>query len=332
MVSSMVSFQSLTIVALILPACLAAQPKLRLSEVEDVAPVRYQATLDVDPAKASFSGVLTMQVSVRKPVETLWLNASKIQVKQASATEGGKTWKVTAVPGGDDFLGLKFDSPLPAGTAEIHVSYTGEVRHGDSSGVFHLKDKDNDYIFTQFENTDARDAFPCFDEPGYKTPWQLTLRVPSQDSAVSNTPSTDTTEGGVKTYTFKETKPLPSYLVAFAVGPFEYVNAGTAGKNHVPVRIVTPKGRAGEAKYAAEVTATILTRLEEYFRIPYPYEKADQVSVPITTGFGAMENPGWSPMGRRSSSPIPPATPFRGSAITPRTPPTNFRISGSATW
>ncbi len=109
---------------------------------------------------------------------------------------------------------------------------------------------------------------------------------------MSNTPETNRTEGGIKTYTFKETKPIPSYLVAFAVGPLEYVDAGVAGKNHVPVRIVTPKGRSGEAKYAAEVTATILTRLEEYFGIPYPYEKADQVSVPITSGFGAMENVG----------------------------------------
>jgi len=283
---------ALPLAALLLPARLAAQPKLRLSEVEDVAPLRYEATLELDPAKDSFSGAITIQATVRKPVKTLWLNATKIQVKEATATAGGTSWKATAVPGGDDFLGLKFDSPIPAGTAEIHIGYTGEVRHGDSSGIFHLKDKDSDYIFTQFENTDARDAFPCFDEPGYKTPWQLNLRVPGQDSAVSNTPSTDRTVAGVKTYMFKETKPIPSYLVTFAVGPFEYVDAGVAGKNHVPVRIVTPKGRSGEAKYAAEVTATILTRLEDYFGIPYPYEKSDQVSVPITSGFGAMENIG----------------------------------------
>jgi alanyl aminopeptidase len=279
-------------------AFVSAQPKLRLGEVEDVAPVRYQAALDLDPAKNSFNGALTIQAEVHKPTGTLWLNATKIQVKEASASAGGKSYKAAAVPGGDDFLGLKFDSPLPVGTAEIHIAYTAEVRHGDSSGVFYLKDKDSDYIFTQFENTDARDAFPCFDEPGYKTPWQLTLHVPAADSAVSNTPATERTEGGVKTYTFKETKPLPSYLVAFAVGPFEYVNAGAAGRNHVPVRIVVPKGRSGEARYAAEVTATILTRLEDYFGIPYPYEKSDEVSVPITGGFGAMENAGMVTFGQ----------------------------------
>src|SRR5580704_15530597 len=79
---------------------LSAQPKLRLAEVEDVSPVRYQATLDLDPAKESFSGAIAIQTTVRKPVTTLWLNASKIVVKDASAIAGGKTVKATAVPGG----------------------------------------------------------------------------------------------------------------------------------------------------------------------------------------------------------------------------------------
>ena len=70
------------------------------------------------------------------------------------------------------------------------------------------------------------------------------------------------------------------------------VDAGKAGSNHVPVRIVTPRGKAGQAKYAAEVTATILDRLEEYFGVPYPYEKLDEVAIPLTFGFGAMENAG----------------------------------------
>src|ERR1035441_8978386 len=122
-------------------ALLAAQPKLRLSEVEDVAPIQYRATLDLDPAKTPFSGAITIQAEVRKPVETLWLNASKIQVKDASATVAGKTYKAVSVPGGDAFLGLKFDSPLPAGHAEFRIAYSGEVRHGDSSGVFYLRDK-----------------------------------------------------------------------------------------------------------------------------------------------------------------------------------------------
>jgi alanyl aminopeptidase len=230
---------------------------------------------------------------VKQAVQTIWLNASEISVQQASLTAGGKTFTATTVPGGADFLGLQFDAPLPTGPAEIKIDYTGKVRQGASSGAFRMDDAGSTYIYTQFESTDARDVFPCFDEPSYKVPWQLTLHVPADDKAVSNTPVvTETTEGATKTYVFKETRPLPSYLIAFAVGPLEFVDAGHAGKNHFPVRIVTPKGKAGEAKYAAEVTATILTRLEDYFGIPFPYDKSDQVAVPVTFGFGAMENPG----------------------------------------
>jgi alanyl aminopeptidase len=268
-------------------------PKLRLSEVQDVAPTRYRAELTLDPAKDKFAGVLSIDVNLKAPAQTIWLNASQITVQEASATAGGKSWQAQAVPGGSDFVGLQFPSAIPIGPAEIKIRYQGSVRNGDTSGLFHVKDEGNDYIYSQFESTDARDAFPCFDEPSYKTPWQLTLHVPAQDAAVSNTPvASEKNENGVKTYVFRETKPLPSYLVALAVGPLEFVDAGFAGKNRVPVRIVTPKGRSGEAKYAAEVTATILTRLEDYFGIPYPYEKADQVSVPVTVGFGAMENAG----------------------------------------
>ena len=96
----------------------------------------------------------------------------------------------------------------------------------------------------------------------------------------------------MKVVKFAATKPLPSYLVAFAVGPFEIVNAGVTGRNRVPVRIITPKGKAVNAKYAAEVTGPIIQQLENYFGIPFPYEKADQVAIPLTYGFGAMENAG----------------------------------------
>ena len=191
-------------------------------------------------------------------------------------------------------MGLKFAAPIAAGPAGAGDRLLGPGDVEEHNGNrFRQQDGVNWYIYTQFEATDARAAFPCFDEPSYKTPWQLTLHIPAKDTAISNTqPMSESQDGSVKTVVFKQTKPLPSYLVAFGVGPFDFVSAGTAGKNKVPVRIVVPKGHAAEAQYAAEVTATILTRLEDYFGIPYPYDKADQVAIPNTVGFGAMENVG----------------------------------------
>lgn len=265
-------------------------PELKLPD--SVAPVSYQATLEMDPKQTGFSGEIRIKVQVKQAVKTIWLNASDIAISKVDLVTGGNSRSAQPVPGGVDFIGLSFDSPVTAGPAELDIHYTGKLRVGSNTGAFQAQDNGNKYIFTQFEQTDARDAFPCFDEPGYKVPWQLSLSVPQEDDAVSNTPvENQELSAGRKVLHFKQTKPLPSYLIAFAIGQFDFVPAGYAGKNRAPVRIVTPKGHASEAKYAAEVTATILTRLEDYFGIPFPYEKSDQVAVPVSF-FGAMENAG----------------------------------------
>ena len=91
---------------------------------------------------------------------------------------------------------------------------------------------------------------------------------------------------------FKKTKPLPSYLVALGIGPFDYLDAGTAGSQNTKIRIVTPRGKASQGRYAAQTTKPLLERLEAYFGIPYPYEKLDHLAVPQAVTFGAEENAG----------------------------------------
>ena len=150
------------------------------------------------------------------------------------------------------------------------------------------------YAFTQFEETDARRAFPCVDEPSAKIPWTLSLRIPSGLKAVANAPEESSTPAGegMILVRFRTTRPLPSYLVAFGVGPFDFVDGRPAGKRKVPVRIVVPRGRAREGAYAARVSPEILEGLEDYFGIAYPYEKLDILTIPFTVQFGAMENAG----------------------------------------
>lgn len=270
-----------------------APPKARLAEVENIQPTSYNAVLTLDPQKTTFEGAIEIHMDIKAPVRTIWLNQEKLRIDRAGITAQGQRQSAQIVPGGDDFVGLRFTAPIAPGPAVVAVNYAGEVISKDTSGVFRQQDGGTWYIYSQFESTDARAAFPCFDEPSYKTPWQLTMHIPATDAAISNTqPMSETLNGSVKTVVFRQTRPLPSYLVAFGVGPFDFVPAGTAGKNKVPVRIVVPRGHAAEAGYAAEVTATILTRLEDYFGIPYPYDKADQVAIPNTAGFGAMENVG----------------------------------------
>src|SRR5229473_1496344 len=130
-----------------------------------------------------------------------------------------------------------FAGEFPAGDGRsgkgvLHIAYKGKISRNSSAGIFQLKEAGQWYVYSQFEPTDARRAFPCFDEPSFKVPWQMTLHVPRDDLAVANTPvlSESDEAGGMKAVRFKASPPLPSYLVAFAVGHFDIVDAGKVGK------------------------------------------------------------------------------------------------------
>ncbi|HJZ83902.1 MAG TPA: M1 family aminopeptidase [Polyangia bacterium] len=271
-------------------------PRLRLPD--QARPTRYAAELTVLPDQTSFRGQIDIDLTLRAATPLLWLNASQLQVSEArlepTGDAAGPARAARVVPGGEDFVGFAFDPPAGPGPARLHVVYSGRISRQESRGVFAEKAGDDWYAFTQFEATDARRAFPCFDEPSYKAPWQLSLRVREQMVAVANTPQAGESpdpEPGWKRVRFAETKPLPSYLVAFAVGPFDVVPAPASSKR-VPMRVVTPRGRGAEARYILKTAPVALSLLEDYFGIPYPFEKLDLVAVPLTVQFGAMENPG----------------------------------------
>jgi alanyl aminopeptidase len=268
----------------------AEPPKLRLGG--EVRPVRYRLDLTIAPEQDNFKGKIEIDMEVSKPADVIWLNGRGLTIDAAEVTAGGHTMPAKAQTSGTEFVGFAAASAIPAGPAKLHIEYHGAFNKIGSDGLFKEQDAGTWYVYTQFESIDARKAFPCFDEPAFKTPWQLTVHVNASDTAVSNTPiQSETPEaGGTKKVVFAETKPLPSYLVALGVGPFEFVDAGKTGKNHTALRVVTPKGKASQAKYAAEVTGPLLAELEDYFGVPYPYEKLDLLSVPLFGG--AMENPG----------------------------------------
>ena len=131
----------------------------------------------------------------------------------------------------------------------------------------------------------ARRVFPCVDEPDAKVPWTLTLEVPAALVAASNAPiASEEARGATRVVRFAATPPLPSYLVAFAVGPFDVVDAG-ATRGGVPMRILALAGRRADAAFAAEVTPVLVAGLEDWFGSAYPYAKLDAVAIPTTVGF-----------------------------------------------
>ena len=276
-----------TFAALAIPS---APPTLKLDDT--VRPVRYDVDLTIIPGEKGFSGTVNIDVQLMEPSSLVWLNATALIFDEAVVRVTEHSYPAAVESGGPGFVALRLPNPIPAGMATLKIRYKGEIISGGHGGVIKSPDGGNVYVSTNFEPTDARRAFPCFDQPNFKTPWQLTLHVKNNQSAFGNAPQeSETAEPNqMKAVRFKQTKPLPSYLVAFAVGPFEVVEAGTAGRNHTPLRIIVPKGKTEQASYAAEVTGPLLDRLEEYFGFPYPFEKLDSVSVPLARG--AMENAG----------------------------------------
>ncbi len=263
-------------------------PKLRLPDT--VQPIRYALDLTIIPDRDTFQGAVDIAIDIRSAMPIIWLNASDLQIQDASfRPASGAESRAQVLSGGNDFAGFSFDHPV-SGKGILHVSYQGKISRNSSAGLFQLKQADQWYVYSQFEPTDARRAFPCFDEPNLKVPWQLTLHVPKDNLAVSNAPEISHTDepDGMKAVKFKESKPLPSYLVALAVGRFDIVDAGKVGKT--PLRIITPRGKTANAKFAAESIPQLLKLLENYFGIPYPYEKLDSIAMPISNF--AMENAG----------------------------------------
>ncbi len=201
----------------------------------------------------------------------LWLNTTGLTIEGATASGDGDAVAARVVPGGDDLVGFAFDPPLEAGRAVLAVRYTGMLDDVRSRGIYRVREPDGEwYAYTMFEPLDARRAMPCFDEPGYKVPWRLRLRVDRRHVALANSPlaSEQDAGDGMKIVAFAEARPLPSYLVAFVVGPFDVVESGRVGRKGTPLRFVLPRDRAGELRYAREVTPRVVELLEDYLGLP----------------------------------------------------------------
>ncbi len=267
----------------------AADPTFRLPPVAH--PTKYELELTIVPREPEFRGSMRIWVALRERTKSLWLNAKELDIEKASIVVNGVNRGAEARVV-DEFLELEFDEVAP-GSVRVDIEYKGQLKDKANSGLYRKKSGPDWYAFTTFTPIDARRAFPCFDEPGYKAPWHIVLHVPQTDTAASNAHLVRERNeaGGMKRVEFAETKPLASEVVALAVGPFDVVDAGRAGANHIPVRVLAPRGRSNEAAAAAAATEQILARLEQYTGIPYPWDKLDHVAV-LDMPFGAVENPG----------------------------------------
>ena len=256
---------------------------------------RYELNLVVDPTQPRFSGVVRILVNIPAATQYVVLNGRNLNVTHAAAQVDkdivGASVSARNAHGGHvpEELVLTFERPIAAGSAVLTLTY--DAPFDDSlAGLYRVKDGDKWYAFTQFEATDARRAFPCFDEPSQKVSFDVHITAPKGQLAFSNMPETKRTDSAASTtYDFAPSPPLPTYLVAFAVGDFDVRQGQTSP---LPIRLITTKGKSGLGALALEDTAALVKELSAYFGVGYPYPKLDIVAVPNFAA-GAMENAGF---------------------------------------
>ena len=274
-----------------LACCVVAVPLAtadsgRLSR--DVVPTAESVRLVVDAAKPGYTGTVRIDLRVNAATDSFQLNARKLRIETASLSGKGAAIPVTGAGALNERVTFRAAAPLAPGDYTLEIGFSNDFNTRAVS-LYRLETGGEAYTFTQFEADDAREAFPCWDEPEFKIPWRLTLVVPERHLAISNTPvERETASGGQKTVEFRQTRPLPSYLLAIATGPLDTVSVPGMS---VPARIVAVKGAGAMTAEAVRMTPPILSALEKYFGRPYPYEKLDQIAVPEFWP-GAMENAG----------------------------------------
>lgn len=265
---------------------------------QHVKPRSYALRIEIIPSKERFTGQARIAIELARPVSILWLHGKDLNVQSARATHAQGTVEARYSQYNEHGLAsLTLAQALPAGQATLEIVYDAPFDK-QLTGLYKVDLEGQSYAFTQFEAVAARQAFPCFDEPAFKTPFDIELVVQNDHVAIGNTPELESTvlPSGQKLIRFATTKQLPTYLLAFIVGPLDVVQgqpipANDVRKTPLAFRGVAVRGRGERLAYALEHTAPLVAELERYFGIAYPYEKLDVIAVP-DFGAGAMENAG----------------------------------------
>jgi aminopeptidase N len=268
---------------------LSAATAQRLPETARPENYKLRFTPDLDNAK--FTGDETIAVRVLKPTSEIPLNAVDIDFHEVTIRSGSTTQNAKVTPQKEkEMVVLSVEKPLAAGPATIHITYSG-ILNNEMRGFYIGKDdQGRRYASTQFEATDARRAFPSFDEPEYKATFDITAVADKGLTAISNQKviSDEPGPGDKHTVRFATTAKMSPYLAALVIGNFEYIEGEADG---IPIRVYATTGKKEMGKYALEVASNVLKYYNNYFGIKYPYGKLDLVGIPDFSA-GAMENTG----------------------------------------
>jgi hypothetical protein len=262
----------------------------------EAVPSHYAITVTPDADKLTFRATTAIDIKVLKPTRSLTLQAADLDIASASISRGKGAAIKSKISVDADAQTATFDfgRTLAPGNYRLSIAYSGKI-NTQANGLFaldykNIEGKDARALFTQFEAADARRFVPSWDEPDYKATFDLKARVPVGQMAVSNMPATSTRQigGGLKEVTFQTSPIMSSYLLFFGMGDFDRI-AKKVG--NVDVGVVMSRGNASKAQFALDAQAQILPYYDDYFGVPYPLPKLDNVAGPGQSQFfSAMEN------------------------------------------
>ena len=278
------------------PASAQTPPAGELSNA--ATPTAYRLELTVDPAKPRFTGRAEIDVDVAASTSALFLHGNGLTVSRAVARTGraadNRASYAEVLTTG--VARLDFARPLARGRHTLVIDYSAPFRPG-AEGLYHVEVGGRWYAWTQMQPLDARRMFPGFDEPRHKTPFTVAITAPAGLKAFANAPlrrADPAAAAGMVRHEFARSLPLPTYLVAIAVGDFDVVEAmipaNAVRDRPLALRAIATKGQGARLGVTMRETPRILAMLEEYFGTPYPYEKLDVIASPVMGG--AMENAG----------------------------------------
>src|SRR6476469_1723333 len=283
--------------SIMIPAIVTAEKPFSFKDTpgklpKDVVPTDYSIRIVPKIDKFTFTGTETVKLEVRSPVHQLVLNALELQVTEASLDGKPLPTSARKIDMEKELLTLTLPSELAPGDHTLALSFSGKINQ-QGQGLFYMRYQEQGsgatkvMLGTQFEATDARRFFPCWDEPVFRARFQLIAVVPKNWLAVSNMPiESEKTIAEGKEVRFAATPPMSSYLNVFVAGELDLIEARSGSTQ---VRVIATKDKAELGRYALEATAQILQYYNDYFGAAYPLPKLDQIALPGGFG-GAMEN------------------------------------------
>ncbi|MFP4193321.1 MAG: M1 family metallopeptidase [Desulfobacterales bacterium] len=256
-----------------------------------IYPVSYRITIEPDLDRCDFKGSAGLILKAQKPVARIELNALELAIMRCEYKSSRNNWTTSGFTVNPETETLEIHLPGEAdGEIEIRIHYYGRINDkmaGFYRSTVKTEEGSETLAVTQFQESDARRAFPCMDHPGLKAEFELSLVIDKSLTAVSNMPVDSETadRDGKKRVTFQKTPPMSTYLLFFGTGRFSFITDELDRR----VRAAVVTGMEDGIHYSLSFARKALHYCEKYFRIPYPLPKLDLIAVP-DFAFGAMEN------------------------------------------